>query len=232
MTTSLRTAETNFPKNPLVYLEEIENRFQLYQGAGIEWFAGGPEYYYWNRLRDQAEAVYDDLLKTHPNERRRPFEKKLSPKYPRIFNIFRSAAAIQSELRKRKETQDRIIQPRLIRVQNHPSVQIAFRPTPAELVDRYHFSLEDASRRDIVIVFFKEHFQLPGRTQMDDWKRIMERAAERRRLEEGKASARQPEVHAKPIPASSHFSPTKKKFWAQVLASFKTCLGCLFSRRK
>ena len=100
MTTSFRTVEPNFPKNPLSYLD-LENDFELFGSVGIEGFAGGPKYYYWNRLRDQAETIYEDLIKTHPGERRRPFEKKLSSKYPQIFNIFRSAAAIQNELRKR-----------------------------------------------------------------------------------------------------------------------------------
>ncbi len=232
MTTSLQTVEPNFPRNPLAYLD-LENDFGLFGSVGIEGFAGGPEYYYWNRLRDQAEAIHDDLLKTHPAERRRPFEKKLSSKYPRIINIFRSATAIQNELRKRKETQDRIIQPRLIQVQNHPSVQIAFRPTPAELVDQYHFSLQDAARRDIVIVFFKEHFQLRGRTQLDDWKLIMERAAERRkRLEAEEFPLQQPEARGNTIPASSRSHLSKNSFWTQILVPFKACLRCLFPRRK
>ena len=62
---------------------------------------------------------------------------------------------------------------------------------------------------------------------MDDWKLFMERAAERRkRLEAEEFPRPEPEARGKPILSSR----SKNNFWTQILAPFKACLRCLFSK--
>ncbi|MDE3046399.1 MAG: hypothetical protein KGJ02_07130 [Verrucomicrobiota bacterium] len=110
------------------------------------------------RYMDQAESVYEELLRACPQFSKTPFEEAPSHKYSFFSRLLAFSGGTQKELHERSLEQDKIMERLRKHIENlkDPAIAAILRPAPYDLVKIYGFTMHGAARSDALIFIHRK----------------------------------------------------------------------------